>query len=138
MGHPMLSSIDSRIRQFFRLFSDASETLDLDVLTDCFADPFMSADASGARLVPRAVFLQALPRRAQMFSDAGIGPASLTSIRHNQLDPHYLLARTEWTAPRIAGGEPVHLASSFLLHDEGEQLRIVLYLNHQGLPQTSA
>jgi hypothetical protein len=136
--HAPLPEIDYRIRQFFDVFSAASDTLDLDVLADCFTDPFLSADASGARPAPRTAFLQALPRRAQMFAEAGIGAPSLTSLSHDQLDDHYLLARTEWSAPRTAGGEPVHLASSFLLRDEGERLRIVLYLNHQGLPQTSA
>jgi hypothetical protein len=136
--HAPLSATESRIRQFFDTFSTATETLDLNVLADCFADPFLSADASGARPVPRTAFLQALPRRAQTFTGAGVGAASLTSISHHRLDEHYLLARTDWNAPRIAGGEPVHLASSFLLHDQGEHLRIVLYLNHQGLPQNSA
>jgi hypothetical protein len=137
VSHAPLSGTESRIRQFFDVFSAARGTLDLNVLAGCFADPFLSADASGARPVPRTAFLQALPRRAQMFADAGIGAASLTSISHHRLDDHYLLVRTEWSAPRTAGGEPVSLASSFLLHDEGEQLRIVLYLNHHGLPQTS-
>jgi hypothetical protein len=129
--------MDSRIRRFFEVFSTASDALDLTALADCFTDPFLSADATGARAVPRAALLQALPRRAQMFADAGVGAARLTSISHDRLDDHYLMARTQWTAPRTAGAEPLHLASSFLLHDEGEHLRIVLYLNHQGLPQTS-
>jgi hypothetical protein len=132
------SPLDFRIRRFFDAFSAASDTLDLEALADCFADPFLAADASGARPVPLDAFLQALPRRAQMFADAGIGTVSLTSIRHDRLDDHYLLARAEWSAQRATGGEPVRLVSSFLLHDEGEQLRIVLYLNHQGLPQTPA
>jgi hypothetical protein len=132
-----LPKIDSRIRQFFDVFSAACDTLDLDVLSGCFTDPFLSADATGARPAPRTAFLQALPRRAQMFAEAGIGAPSLTSLSYDRLDDRYLLARTEWSAPRTAGGEPVQLASSFLLHDDGERLCIVLYLNHHGLPQTS-
>jgi hypothetical protein len=132
------SAIDPRVRQFFEVFSTASGALDLDALARCFADPFLSADASGSRSVPRAAFLQALPRRAQMFADAGIGAANLTSLTCDRIDDHYLLARTEWSAPRTAGGEPVHMASSYLLHEEGDQLRIVLYLNHQGPPQAAA
>lgn len=134
----MPSGIESRVRQFFDAFATASRTLDLDALAHCFADPFLSADASGARPVPRATFLQVLPRRAKMFADAGVGASSLTAISHQRIDDHYLLARTEWQAPRADGGEPVHLESSFLLHDDGANLRIVLYLNHRGLPQNSA
>jgi hypothetical protein len=123
-----------RIRRFFEIFADASGTLDLDVLAGCFADPFLSADADGATPVPRSAFLQALPRRAEMFAQAGLGSAQLTSLTETRLDPHYLLVRTEWHAPRTAGGDPVRLASSFLLHEHGDDVRIVLYLNHEGLP----
>ena len=135
MDHTL--SDDFRIRRFFEAFSAAGDALDTDVLGDCFADPFLAADASGARPVPHAVFLRALPRRAQMFADAGIGPAALVSLSHTRLDPHYLLIRTEWTAPSTTGGDPARLASSYLLHEDGDRFRIVLYLNHEGLRQAA-
>lgn len=128
-----MAVLDARVREFFSVFTDASADLRLDVLGSCFADPFLAADAGGARPVPRDAFLRALPRRAQMFADAGIGRAALTSLTADRLDEHYLLVRTEWSAPRLAGGDPKRLASSFLLHDDGDHLRIVLYLNHEGL-----
>ena len=122
------------IRQFFATFSTASDSLDLAALEHLFADPFLFADASGSRPVPRSAFLRALPGRAQTFAAAGLGPALLESVTETRLDEHYVLARTEWTVPRTAGGAPVGLASSFLLHEDGGERRIVLYLNHQGLP----
>jgi len=129
----MPSSSSSRVREFFDVFADASSDLKLDLLGDCFADPFLSADATGARPVPRDAFLQALPRRAAMFADAGVGRAELKSLAETRLDENYLLVLTEWSAPRLAGGDPVPLISSFLLHDDGTRLQIVLYLNHAGL-----
>jgi hypothetical protein len=124
---------DSRVPEFFDVFGDAGGDLKLDVLGHLFADPFLAADATGARPVPRDLFLQALPRRAALFADAGLGPAALTALTWDRLDDHYLLARTEWACPSLAGGEPKRLSSSFLLHDDGDRLRIVLYLNHEGL-----
>jgi len=124
---------DFRVREFFEIFAEASGGLQLDLLDYCFADPFLSADPSGTRAVPKDLFLEALPRRAQAFADAGVGPAALTSLDEIRLDEHYLMVRTGWDAPRLDGGAPVHLESSFLLHDDGDRLRIVLYLNHQGL-----
>jgi hypothetical protein len=41
------------------------------------------------------------------------------------------LVRTVWAAARLAGGEPVRLASSFLLHEDGGRVRAVVYLNHR-------
>ncbi|WP_238014410.1 hypothetical protein KZZ52_32310 [Dactylosporangium sp. AC04546] len=125
--------MSDRVTAFFESFRVASDALDTTTLAGCFADAFLAADPGGARPVPRDAFLQALPRRAQMFADAGVGRAELTDLRVQPLDEHYRLVRTEWSAPRLDGGAAVPLASSFLLHDDGETLRIVLYLNHQGL-----
>lgn len=85
----------------------------------------------------RPIFLQALPKRQQMAEVAGIGPAALSSLTYQELDDHYVLARTEWTAPSTTGGDAGRLCSSFLLHRDGDGLRIVCYLTHQGLPQST-
>ncbi len=122
------------VREFIDRFAAASDSLDAAALTECFAEVFLAGDAAGAQPVPRPAFLQALPRRAQAFADAGIGRARLSSLSCELLDAHYVLARTEWTAPRTAGGEPVRLVSSFLLHRGTGGFRIVCYLNHEGLP----
>jgi hypothetical protein len=122
------------IRGFFDVFSRASNALDLDALAGCFDETFLSSDAAGTRMVPRPAFLRALAGRAQMFADAGIGRAALRQLTHQELDPHHVLARTTWGAPRTDGSGEVTLASSFLLRRDGDQLRIVVYINHQGLP----
>ncbi|MEV0898695.1 hypothetical protein [Actinoplanes sp. NPDC049802] len=110
---------------------------DLTELGGCVADSFLYADGDGARPVTRSGFLNALPERAELFARLGIGPAVPATVDCERLDDHYLLARTTWTAPR-AGGEPVTLASSYLLHDDGERLRVVVYLNHGTLPACDA
>jgi hypothetical protein len=125
---------DDRIRGFFDVFSRASRVLDLDALAGCFDETFLSSDAAGTRVVPRPAFLRALAGRAQMFADADIGPAELRQVTHQELDPHHVLVRTTWAAPRTDGSSEVALISSFLLRRDGDQLRIVVYINHQGLP----
>jgi hypothetical protein len=130
--------LDTQLSEFFETFSRASNTLDADALAGCFEEVFLAADATGARAVPRAIFLRALPMRQQMAEVAGIGPAVLSSLTHQDIDEHYVLARTEWTAPSTTGGDAVQLCSSFLLHRDDDGLRIVCYLTHQGLPQLTA
>jgi hypothetical protein len=127
------SQLGDQIRGFFDVFSRSSDVLDLDALAGCFDETFLSADATGTRVVPRPAFLQALPRRAQAFADAGIGPAALRQLTHQELDPHHVLARTTWTAPRTDGSGEVTLDSSFLIRRDGDRLRIIVYINHQGL-----
>ncbi|MEU0560212.1 hypothetical protein [Dactylosporangium sp. NPDC006015] len=101
---------------------------------ELFADPFLFADAGGARPVSRADFLAILPRRAQMFAAAGYGPAQLTRTEQQRLDEHYLLVRTDWSAPSITGGEPAELSSSYLLHEDGTSVSVVAYVNHKTVP----
>ncbi|MGR6920284.1 hypothetical protein ACU635_39135 [[Actinomadura] parvosata] len=123
------------LRRFFDTFTQAGDALDTDALAGCFAEAFLAGDAAGARPVPRSAFLAALPKRAGMFAEAGLRPAVLESLACDDVDDHYTLARTTWTAERTAGGPPVHLSSSYLLHRDAEgAYRIVVYLNHQGLP----
>src|ERR1039457_7063213 len=79
-----------------------------------FDEAFLAADATGARAVSRPIFLLALPKSQQMAEVAGIGPAALSSLTYQELDDHYVLARTEWTAPSTTGGDAGRLCSSFL------------------------
>jgi hypothetical protein len=132
------AQLDIQLSEFFETFSRASDTLDADALATCFEEVFLAADATGARAVSRPLFLQALPMRQQMAEVAGIGSAVLSSLTHQELDEHYVLARTEWTAPSTTGGDAVRLCSSFLLRRDDDGLRIVCYLTHQGLPQSTA
>lgn len=125
--------LDDQIQGFFDVFARASSTLDLDALAGCFDETFLSSDAARTRVVPRPAFLQALAGRAQMFADAGIGRAVFRQLTYQELDQHHVLASATWGAPRLDGSGEVTLASSFLLRRDGDQLRIVVYINHQGL-----
>jgi hypothetical protein len=126
------ASLDEQVDAFFQRFARASADLDLDVLAGCFGEEFLSADKDHVQAVPRQAFIGFLPKRAEMFAAAGIGPAELEQMTYQQLDEHYVLARTEWLAPR-AEGDAVRLSSSYLIHRRGSDFRIVLYLNHRGL-----
>ncbi len=120
---------------FLETFQRASRELDLDALRGCFAEIFLAGDASGSRPVPRQAFLEALPARAAAAAAAGVGRAALRSATAVMLDDRWTLLRTTWAAPREGGGE-LPMASSFLLHREGDQVRAAAYLSHEGLPQT--
>lgn len=117
---------------FLRRFTAASEADDTEMLGGCFAAVFLAGDGNGVRPVARDEFLAAVPRRRQMFADAGVGAARPSCHTVTALDQHYLLVRTEWTAPRLGGGDPVELSSSFLLHVDSETTTAIAYLNHKG------
>jgi hypothetical protein len=71
-------TLDEHVQVVFDAFTRASDELDLEALGELFDDPFLAADPDGARPVPRQLFLQALPRRAEQGPDAG-APVRLSS-----------------------------------------------------------
>ena len=129
--------VDEDVTRFLRVFERASQELDLEALKGCFEDVFLAADAHGSHAVPRQVFLDALPGRAAAASAAGVGRAVLRRADAKALDDHWILLRTTWTAQR-SDDQELHMASSFLLHRNGSELRAAVYLNHEGLPRNMA
>lgn len=129
---PTKPDIDLDVIEFFALFQRASADTDVETLASCFLDSFLVGDAHDARTVPRDAFLQALAGRSAAATAAGIGPAALTALSVDALDPHWFLARTQWSAPR-AGAADLVMSSTFLLRRHDGALRVATYLNHEGL-----
>jgi ketosteroid isomerase-like protein len=127
--------LDGQVEAFFATFAAASDQLDLDRLTELFAETFLAADPAGVQAVPRRAFLRALPRRAELFAAAGITRVVLADLQHQPLDDTYVLARTDWRGERTGSSTPVRLSSTFILRRDADRLRVVFYLNHQDLAQ---
>lgn len=127
--------LEPDVARWLQSFQRASADDDLDTIGECFAEVFLSGDASGSRPVPRETFLAVLPNRVRAAEEAGIGRAVLRSAFASALDEHWVLLRTTWAAPRTDGGE-LAMASSFLLHRSDSGLRATVYLNHEGLPRS--
>jgi ketosteroid isomerase-like protein len=125
--------LDGQVEAFFDTFAAASDQLDTDRLAELFAETFLAADPAAVHAVPRQAFLQALPRRAELFAAAGITRVALIDLQHEPLDDTYVLARTDWHAEHTAASTPVRLSSTFILRRDADRLRVVFYLNHQDL-----
>ncbi len=97
-----------------------------------FADQFVTADPNRTVVVSREMLLATLPRRRQMFEQAGVGAAEQVRSAQLDLDERHLLVTTEWDAPR-AGREPIRLESTFLLRREDDGPQILVYLNHRDI-----
>lgn len=128
-----VAQLEGRVAAFLESFREASAALDVDGQRALFAETFLVGDASGARPVPREAFLQAIPARAAAAEQAGVGRAQLVEASMLRLDGAWVLLRTEWSSPLADGGE-LPMTSTFLLHDDGAELRVTTYLNHRGLP----
>jgi hypothetical protein len=97
-----------------------------------FADQFVTADPNRTVVVSREMLVASLPRRRQLFEQAGVGAARHVRSAQLDLDERHLLVTTEWDAPRTAG-EPLRLESTFLVRREDDGPRILVYLNHKDI-----
>lgn len=95
-----------------------------------FADAFVASAPNGSTVLSRAALAATLPQRRRMFDAAGVGAARCVDAAQPDLDDHHLMVTSDWEASRTAG-EPVRLASSFLLRRDGGRLQVLAYLNHR-------
>jgi hypothetical protein len=100
--------------------------------TALFAPQFLAVDPARALALTPEVLARALPARRQLFDAAGVGPIRRQAARQLRLDDRHVLISADWTAER-EGGQPLQLASTFLVRREPEGPRILVYLNHKDI-----
>ena len=124
------------IEAFFREYEKHTNLADGERLASQFADTFVAADPSGARVVQAADLRAAISRRQQLFASLGCRATILASLRETKLDDRYVMVRAEWRMQFDRGSdglEELTLPSTFIVHGSGEMLRIVFYLTHENL-----
>ena len=120
--------MSDEIRKFFETFEQTSAGGDVDRMVALFADPFMSADSTGVRVVQASEFRAALPKRKQLFSAIGCTSTKLVSVEETPLDDRYVMAKTVWRWEFPAPAEPIVLPSTYIIRRGGDALQIVFYL----------
>ena len=123
-----------RVRPFFEAFAARNAAGDLEGLLAMYAPTIMVAGPNGTSMVPSNALAAAVRNRKQRFETVGLPSATLLSADAATLDDRYTLARTEWRFDLARlHGDPVTVASTFLLEHAGDATRIVLYMNHHDL-----
>ena len=67
----MPSTARSEVREFFERYDRASHAMDAEALAGCFAEQFLSLDASSAHALTPPALMAALPRRKALFESIG-------------------------------------------------------------------
>lgn len=128
----------TRVEQFFRQLERETAEGDFAALAERFADQFMAASPSGAKIAPRSVFVEGIPQRKMMFEKLGAKPARLVALEARVLDARYTLAKGSWLLEFAREGQPSQevIADSTYIVDTGvEPFRIILYMTSQDLPK---
>lgn len=122
------TALEPTIHAFVDEYDRRSAEPDTDP-TALFADSFLALDPARAITLTPTILAKALPARRGMFDAAGVGAIRRTNARQLHLDDHHILVSVDWTAAR-ADRNPLHLASTFLLRQQPDGPRILVYLNH--------
>lgn len=88
--------MSDEIQAFFQAFERNNTLSDIDLVVSQFADPFLSADPSGTRVVQASDLKAALPKRKQLFQAIGCKATRLISLAETPLDDHYVMVKTSW------------------------------------------
>jgi hypothetical protein len=120
--------MSDEVRKFFDVFQETNAGGDMDRMVALYADPFMSADSTGVKVVKASEFRAALPKRKQLFSAIGCTSTKLQSVEETPLDDRYVLAKAIWRWEFPQPIEPIQLASTYIIRKDGETPQVVFYL----------
>jgi len=126
---------------FFRAIEHETITGNFPALAERFAETFVAASPSGAKVAQRSVFAQVLPARKEQFDKVRSRSTQLISLEATALDARYTLAGTRWQLTFARDGqEPqkVFADSTYLVDTGAEPFQIILYLTSQDLPKVLA
>ena len=127
---------DNRIKKFFEGVEQASNTLDLDLIDEQYADQFIFADPNGTRVVEKQKFLAALPKRQEFFKSLGHQSTKVLSLEETLIDDQYTMVRAYFlmqfqkTPDQIVGA---NVDSTYILFMKGDRPKIVMHIEHEDL-----
>jgi hypothetical protein len=127
---------DNRIKEFFEVVEQASNTLDLKLIDSQYADQFIFADPNGTRVVEKQKFLAFLPQRKEFFKSIGHQSTKVLSLDQTQLDEQYTMVKAHFLMTfQKSSGEiaEAKIDSTYFLFMKGETPKIVMHMEHEDL-----
>ena len=82
---------------FFRLYEQANNDFDIELISKLYADTFMFANLQGVQAVKKEDFVKILPRRKDSMKAAGLLSLRVSILwKRTVVDSKYVLAKTVW------------------------------------------
>ena len=122
--------------EFFRLYEQANNDFDVQLISKLYADTFMFANAQGVQAVKKQDFVKVLPRRKDFMKAAGLLSSRVDSVETSKLDSKYMLVKTVWSMHvRAKNGNDMtgKTSATYILSTIGDSFEIVLQVDHQDL-----
>jgi hypothetical protein len=127
-----MHTMNNRMTEFLDIF-EQSRNEGADAAAALYAETFLVGGPEGARCIRAEDFARTLPKRKEMFEQAGCLRTELASVVETPLDTRYSMARTRWQMHfQRANGceERIEVESTFIVDFGCEAPRIIAYLAH--------
>jgi hypothetical protein len=122
--------------EFFRLYEQANNDFDVQLISKLYADTFMFANLQGVQAVKKEDFVKVLPGRKDFMKAAGLLSSRVDSVEATTLDSKYILVKTVWNM-RIRANDENEVArkisATYILASMEDSFEIVFQLDHQDL-----
>lgn len=122
--------------RFFRLYEQANNDFDVQLIAKLYADTFMFGNAQGVQAVRKEDFVKVLPRRKDFMKTAGLLSSHVDSVEASALDSKYILVKTVWNMNfRANNGDEVtrKTSATYVVSTIEDSFEIVFQLDHQDL-----
>src|SRR6202049_893396 len=122
--------------EFFRLYEQANNDFDVQLISKLYADTFMFANLQGVQAVKKEDFVKVLPRRKDFMKAAGLLSSRVDFVEATALDSKYMLVKTVWNLRiRANNGDEVasKTSATYILSTVGDSFEIVFQVDHQDL-----
>lgn len=122
--------------EFFRLYEQANNDFDVQLISKLYADTFMFANLQGVQAVKKEDFVKVLPKRKDFMKAAGLLSSRVDSVEATTLDSKYILVKTVWNMfIRAKDGDEVtrKTSATYILSSIEDSFEIVFQLDHQDL-----
>jgi len=133
-----MNTVSDQVENFFEAYERGTNTPDSSRAAAQYGEVFMFAGPQGAQAVKKEDFLALIPKREGFFKALGLTASTIQSLEETRLDSNYILVKAGWVITFEKGSQLTTvdgISATYLLYQQGDDLRIVFQLDHQDLMQ---
>jgi hypothetical protein len=133
-----MSTTTSAIKEFFDRYARGRSAQDIDLIASQYAEAFMTAGPTGARVAQKSAVLAGFPRGQEFLKSLGHESTEVLSLHETRMDEHYLLVRASFVwrfrGARMSPRE-AQVDSTFILYIDKDAFQIVFQHEHEDFQQ---
>jgi ketosteroid isomerase-like protein len=129
-------SASESVIAFFDRYQSSIAGSDPAAIATLYGESFVFAGPHGTQAVKRDDFIKVLPRRQAFVASAGLRSSKVASLEEAGIDERCVLVKAQWRlhfASEAGRAKDIDLASTYLLQQQPDGLRIVFPLDHDDL-----